>query len=81
MVWPQAGQAANWPDEVPNFALLDIGGHYHEFHHTAARVIVLFFTENGCPVARQSLHKLKALRGKFSESDVIFWVADSESER
>ena len=77
MVWPQAGQAANWPDEVPNFALLDIGGHYHEFHHTAARVIVLFFTENGCPVARQSLHKLKALRGKFSESDVIFWVADA----
>lgn len=72
-----SSQAAAWPDEVPNFAMLDIRGRYFEFHRTAARVLVLFFTENGCPVARQSLPKLKALREKFTENDVVFWVVDA----
>jgi peroxiredoxin len=77
LVSPSASQAATWPDEVPNFAMLDIGGRYFEFHRTAARVVVLFFTENGCPVARQSLPKLKALREKFAETDAVFWVVDA----
>jgi hypothetical protein len=33
--------------EVPNFALLDYHGKYHELHRTPARAVVLFFTGTG----------------------------------
>ena len=63
--------------EVPNFALLDIHGRYHELHRAETRAVVLFFTGNGCPVARQCLHKIAALSDKFPEKDAAFWVVDS----
>lgn len=68
-----------WPEEVPNFAMIDVLGRYHELHKAHARVVVLFFTENGCPVARQSLHKLKALRNRFSDTDVAIWAVDANT--
>jgi peroxiredoxin len=70
--------AANaWPDEVPNFSMLDLKGRYYEFHRAGSRVLVLFFTENGCPIARQCLHKLAALRDQFPESDLAIWAVDA----
>jgi peroxiredoxin len=68
--------------EVMNFALLDYNGHLHELRRTDARAVVLYFTMNGCPIARQSYAKLRSLQKKFSESGVTIWiinVSDSES--
>jgi peroxiredoxin len=71
--------AADWPEEVPNFSMLDVRGRYHEFHRTHSKAVVLFFTENGCPISRQDLHKLKDLRNEFSESDADIWAVDSST--
>ncbi len=68
--------------EVMNFALLDSGGRLHELRRTDARAVVLYFTMNGCPIARQSYSKLRSLQKKFAESNVAVWlvnVSDSES--
>ena len=66
--------------EVPNFALLDHKGNYHELHRTQARAIVLFFTGNGCPIARQSIPKLRELRRKFADQGVAVWMVNSYSQ-
>ena len=71
---------ASWTEEVPNFALLDIRGHYYELHRSGARAVVLFFTGNGCPVARQNMYKLRSLREKFKEREVAIWVVDAIAE-
>ena len=55
--WPAAPAT-----EVSNFALLDQRGRLHELRRMNGRAVVLFFTANGCPVARQSASKLNALR-------------------
>lgn len=68
--------------EVMNFALLDYNGRLHELRRADARAVVLYFTMNGCPIARQSYAKLRSLRKKFSETGVVVWlvnVSDSEN--
>jgi peroxiredoxin len=67
-------------EELINFSLLDYKGQYHELRRADARAVVLFFTENGCPVARQSIEKLKALRKQFSDQGVVVWMIDSNAQ-
>jgi peroxiredoxin len=67
-------------EEIMNFSLLDYKGKYYELRRTDARVVVLFFTGNGCPVARQSIEKLKALRKHFADQGVAVWMIDSVAE-
>lgn len=67
-------------EELINFSLLDYKGRYHELRRVDARAVVLFFTGNGCPVARQSIEKLKALRDHYSERGVVIWMVDSVAE-
>jgi peroxiredoxin len=82
------GHAANDPtvapraqaEEIMNFSLLDYQGKYHELRRTDARVVVLFFTGNGCPVARQSIEKLKALRKHYSDRGVAVWMINSNEQ-
>src|SRR5262249_12360322 len=62
------------------FALLDSQGKYHELRRTKARAVVLFFTGNGCPVARQSIPKLRELRRKFADQGVVVWMVNSNSQ-
>ncbi|HTD68732.1 MAG TPA: hypothetical protein VK846_19600, partial [Candidatus Limnocylindria bacterium] len=52
-------------EDVMNFALPDAKGRLHELRRTDAKAIVLYFTMNGCPIARQSYTKLRALRKQF----------------
>ncbi len=75
-----AAAAAGQPPEAPNFAMLDVLGRYHELHRAETKAVVLFFTGNGCPVARQCVHKIAALREKFIEREVAFWIVDSIAE-
>ncbi|HEX4644482.1 MAG TPA: redoxin domain-containing protein, partial [Verrucomicrobiae bacterium] len=80
LIFPGTVRATNpWPEEVPNFAMLDALGRYHEFHRAGARAVVLFFTENGCPIARQDIHKLKSIRGRYPENEVAIWCVDANT--
>jgi peroxiredoxin len=72
--------AAERPKEVPNFALLDYHGKYFELRRTPARVVVVFFTGNGCPVARQSIPKLRELRRKYAEQGVVVWMVNTYAQ-
>jgi peroxiredoxin len=66
--------------EVPNFLLLDHRGKAFELHRADGRAVVLFFTGNGCPVARQSIPKLRDLRKKFGNQGVTFWIVNSYAQ-
>ncbi len=65
--------------EVPNFNLLDLRGTSHELYRAESRVVVLFFTGAGCPIARKSTQTLKELRDGFEEQGVSFWLINTYS--
>jgi peroxiredoxin len=62
---------------VLNFALIDHHGRLHELRRMGGKAVVLFFTANDCPVARQSAAKLKALRESFEERGVSILLVNS----
>jgi peroxiredoxin len=72
-------EAARQPavEETPDFALLDARGKEYRLRRTNAKVVVVFFTQNGCPVAEQSIEKLKALQKRYDPSGVRFWLVNS----
>jgi len=74
-----APDAVAKPAEVPNFNLPDLNGRNHELRRAEGKVVVLFFTGNGCPIARQSISKLKRLHEQFGK-DVTFWMVNTYSE-
>jgi len=61
---------------VPNFNLLDLRGKNHELRRAESKAIVLFFTGNGCPIARKSIDRLKSLNDRFGK-DVAFWIVNT----
>src|SRR5215510_246363 len=63
--------------EVLNFALLDHHGRLYELRRMGSKAVVLFFTANDCPVARQSASKLKVLREKYGERGVSIFLVNS----
>jgi peroxiredoxin len=65
--------------EVLNFALLDHRGKLHELRRMNGSAVVLFFTANGCPVARQSAAKLRALREQYSARGVQVFMVNSST--
>jgi peroxiredoxin len=67
------------PTEVPNFNLQDLNGRNHELRRAEGKAVVLFFTGNGCPIARQSVNKLKRLQERFGK-DVTFWLVNTYTE-
>jgi peroxiredoxin len=64
---------------VPNFNLVDQDDINHELYRAPGKAVVLFFTGNGCPVARKSAPKLNALKDEFEAKGVTFWVVNSYS--
>mgnify|MGYP000964852371 CR=1 FL=1 len=62
---------------VPNFNLLDLAGRDHELYRAEARVVVLFFTGTGCPIARKSTPKLREIRKQFGPRGVQVWGVNS----
>src|SRR6185436_7444292 len=67
-------------EEVINFALLDHHGQCHELRRADAVAVVLFFTGNGCPIARQSIWKLKALQQRYLERGVALWMVNANPQ-
>ncbi len=72
--WAAPGRA------VPDFSLLDLHGRNVELDRAGSRAVVLFFTGVGCPIARKSTPKLKALADRFGREGVAFWVVNTYSE-
>ena len=65
---------------MPNFNLLDLQGRDHELYRTEGRAVVLFFTGNGCPIARKSVSKLRDVRRRFEKEGVAVWMVHSYPE-
>lgn len=65
--------------ETPDFALLDYKGHSYHLRQADAKAVVLFFTANGCPIARQSISRLKKLEKQFEPEKIAVWMVDSNS--
>ena len=62
---------------VPNFSLLDLQGKNVELYRAEGSAVVLFFTGVGCPIARKSAGKLRALEEKFRPDRVSFWIINT----
>jgi peroxiredoxin len=65
--------------EVPDFALLDFRGKFHHLRRSDAKVVVLFFTANECPIARQSISRLRKLQDEFAEAGARVWLVNSNT--
>ncbi len=65
------------PAEVSNFALIDQRGRLFELRRSNAQAVVLYFTMNGCPVARQSASKLNELRDRYAHRGVEVFMVNS----
>jgi len=63
--------------EVLNFSLIDYHGKNHDLRRTDAKVVVLFFTTPGCPIARQNAPKLQAIADRFREQGVVVWMVNA----
>lgn len=70
-------RAAAPAEPVLNFALLDHRGRMHELRRMDGQAVVLFFTANECPVARQSAAKLLALNEQFAAKGVRFFLVNA----
>lgn len=64
-------------DEVSNFALLDQRGRMQELHRLPGEVVVLFFTANECPVARQCAPKLRELQTRWGSKGVGVYLVNA----
>jgi len=65
--------------EVANFALYDQRGRLYELRRTDSRAVVLFFTANGCPIARQSAAKLDRMRDAYAARGIDVLLVNSSS--
>lgn len=63
---------------VDNFALIDQNGDFHNlYYYSDAPAIVLFIQGNACPIVRNALTDLKAVRDQFKEEGVVFFMLNS----
>lgn len=62
---------------APNFNLLDLQGRNHQLQRADRRVVVLFFTGVGCPIARKSAPKLREIRDRFESQGVAVWIINT----
>jgi peroxiredoxin len=73
------GWATQAKEPVSNFMLLDSSGRAHELRRQAGQAVVVFFTANGCPIARQNIPKLKAVQDNYRARGVTVWLINSNS--
>jgi len=76
----QPPASASSTDAIPDFSLLDEQGRHHELRRLDGKAVVLFIGGNGCPIVRQSINKLRALRGKYAKAGVTFWMLNANSQ-
>ena len=64
--------------EVPNFALLDQNGDFHElYYYGDEKAVVLYTQKNGCSTVRNDMDELKTVRSAYQEKGVQFLMINS----
>ena len=64
--------------QVDNFVLLDHLGAAHELHYYRdAPAVVIMVQGNGCPIVRNALNDYKALRDRYAEQGVAFYLLNA----
>ncbi len=70
--------ALNPGDRVDNFRLLDQNGTSHELYYLSdATAVVIMVHGNGCPIVRNTVPGLKAIRDRYREQGVEFLLITS----
>ena len=68
----------SWSMTVENFSLLDQNGTSHELYgYASSKAVVLMVHGNGCPIVRNALGDIKAVRGHYATKNVIFLMINS----
>ena len=63
---------------VDDFGLYDQNGEFHTLHeHSDASAIVLFVQGNGCPIVRNAVHDLNAIREEYAPKGVQFLMLNA----
>ncbi|MEM1122473.1 MAG: redoxin domain-containing protein [Bacteroidota bacterium] len=64
--------------EVPNFGLHDHNGDFHTlYYYSDAKAIVLYVQQNSCPINRNAVKDLKAVRRQFKGKGIKFFMINS----
>ncbi len=70
-----------WPRAIDDFALLDAHGRFHQVsRYASSRLLVLYVQGNGCPIVRQNLAALTALRERYEPSEVRFLLFNANPQ-
>ena len=68
----------SWSLTVDNFSLLDQNGTSHELYGYAdSKAVVLMVQGNGCPIVRNALGDIKAVRDLYATKNVMFLMINS----
>jgi len=68
--------------EVPNFALLDQNGDFHELYYYGDKKAVVLYTQgNGCSTVHQDMPALRAIRTAFKGKDVQFLMLNASPKQ
>jgi len=69
---------------VDNFALLDHTGRFHELYYYEkdkdTNLIVIYSQGNACSAVRKRIPELNALKEKYGQAGVRFWMLNANSE-
>lgn len=64
--------------EVPNFGLIDQNGEFHDLYYYGNQdAVVLYIHGNACPIVRNAITDLKAVRKQFKKEKVKFLMVNS----
>src|SRR5262245_43328546 len=70
--------ALNPGEKVDNFRLLDADGKSHELYYLSdMKAVVLMVQGNGCPIVRQAVPALRAVRDEYRSRGVEFLLINS----
>ncbi len=68
----------SWGLTVKNFSLLDQNGTSHELHgYASSKAVVLMVQGNGCPIVRNALSDIRAVRDLYAPQNVAFLMINS----
>ncbi|MEC9285736.1 MAG: redoxin domain-containing protein [Pseudomonadota bacterium] len=68
----------SWCSTVENFSLLDQNGAPHELHgYASSKAVVLMVQGNGCPIVRNALSDIKAVRDRYAPKNITFLMINS----
>ena len=82
-LWLFAGHTAMAADShrIGDFALLDQTGKHHKLSwYGDQKAVVIFVQGNGCPIVRNSVPELRAIRDDYRDRDVQFFMLNPQPQ-